>query len=203
MHWFCLGDSRVAQVNNSPRANVFPAGEARKVTPGLPQDTPDGFDLYSAQSSFAWPRVDFGLCWIRFSSWESFIGFYIWCYPISTILACLFTVEVRISGKKLCWKGPSRVAEMSSRASYLVYYIVWRVNLSKLSRKLVWAFRTTTTNCRVSFIDLYEVFPTNFRIVFLPNTNTVILLEPYCGNITQHGLPVDERTKWTAQFDLV
>ena len=31
------------------------------------------------------------------------------------------------------------------------------------------------------FIDLYLVFPTNFRIVFLPYTNTVILLEPYCG----------------------
>ena len=28
VHWFCLGDSRLAQVNNSPWANVFPAGEA-------------------------------------------------------------------------------------------------------------------------------------------------------------------------------
>ena len=34
-----------------------------------------------------------------------------------------------------------------------------------------------TTNCRVSFIDLYLVFPTNFRILFLPQTNTIILLE--------------------------
>ena len=25
-----------------------------------PQDTRDGFDLYSAQTSFAWPRIDFG-----------------------------------------------------------------------------------------------------------------------------------------------
>ena len=56
-------------------------------------------------------------------------------------------------------------------ASYLVSYIVWRVNLSKLSRKFVWALRTTT-NCRVSFIDLYLAFPTNFRIVLLPHTNT-------------------------------
>ena len=54
----------------------------------------------------------------------------------------------------------------------------------------VWALRTTTTNCRVSFIYFYSVFPTNFRIVFLPHTNTVILLEPYCGTMTEPGLPV-------------
>ena len=41
-----------------------------------------------------------------------------------------------------------------------------------------------------SFIDLHLVFPTNFRIVFLPLTNTVNLLEPYCGTITEPGLPV-------------
>ena len=28
-------------------------------------------------------------------------------------------------------------------------------------------------------------------MVFLPHTNTVILLEPYCGTITEPGLPVD------------
>ena len=48
----------------------------------------------------------------------------------------------------------------------------------------------TTNKSRVSFIDLYLIFPTNFRIVFLPHTNTLILLEPYCGTITQPGLPV-------------
>ena len=39
------------------------------------------------------------------------------------------------------------------------------------------------------FIDLYLVFPTNFRIVFLPYTNTVILQEPYYGIITEQGHP--------------
>ena len=68
--------------------------------------------------------------------------------------------------------------------------IVYRVNLNKLSRNSVEALRTTTTNCRVSFIDLYSVFPRNFRIVFLPHVNTVILLERYCGTITEPGLPV-------------
>ena len=48
-----------------------------------------------------------------------------------------------------------------------------RLNLNVV---VVGAVRTTTTNCRVSFIDLYLVFSRNFRIVFLPHTNTVILL---------------------------
>ena len=42
----------------------------------------------------------------------------------------------------------------------------------------------------VCFIGFYLVFPTNFGIVFLPHKNTVILLEPYCGTITEPGLPV-------------
>ena len=78
---------------------------------------------------------------------------------------------------------------------YLVFptlhiIIVYGVNLNKLSRHFVGALRTTTTNCRVSFIDLYLVFPRNFKIVFLPHTNTVNLLEPYCGIITEPGIPV-------------
>ena len=35
-------------------------------------------------------------------------------------------------------------------------------------------------------------------MVFLPHTNTVILLEPYCGTITEPGLPVVISTfKWS------
>ena len=167
------------------------------------------FFLYSAQASFSWPRVDLArllrraysrsvwiisfefvkVCGIRFSIWESFIGFYICCYPITTILACLFSVGVRISWKKLCWmRAWRRRWHLVSATLYII--IVYRVNLNKLSRNFVAAIRTTTTNCRVSFIDLYLVFPTNFRTVFLPHTNTVSLLEPYCGTITEPGLPV-------------
>ena len=47
-------------------------------------------------------------CWIRFSSWESFIRFYAWRYPISTILACFFTVGVRISWKSCVRNGAWR-----------------------------------------------------------------------------------------------
>ena len=61
------------------------------------------------------------------------------------------------------------------------------INLSKLSRKFVRELRITTTNCRVSFIDLYLVFPTTFRIVFLPHRNTVILLKLYRGTVTEPG----------------
>ena len=63
----------------------------------------------------------------------------------------------------------------------LLLYIecIW-TNYCKLLWNFVGALRTTTTNCRVSFIDLYLVFPRNFRMVFLLLTNTVILLEQYC-----------------------
>ena len=126
---------------------------------------------------------------IRFSIWESFIGFYICCYPISTILACLFSVGVRISWKKLCWmRACRRKWHLVSPTLYII--IVYRVNLNKLSRNFVGALRTTTTNWRVSFIYLYLVFPRNFKIVFLPHTNTLNLLEPYCGVITEPGTPV-------------
>ena len=78
----------------------------------------------------------------------------------------------------------------------LYIIIACRVNLNKLSRNFVGALRTTTTNCRVSFIDLYLAFPRNFRIVFLPHTNTVILLEAYCGTITEPELPVSKQIKF-------
>ena len=68
--------------------------------------------------------------------------------------------------------------------------IVYRVNLNKLPRNLVVVLRTTTTNCRVSFIDLYLVFPRNFRIVFLPHTNTVILLKDTVVLSQSPGVPV-------------
>ena len=220
----CLGESRLSQVNNSPGPNVFPAGVAnfgKAVYRSLERSTKDtprmDFFFYGAQASFSWPRVDVArllrgaysrsfwitsfefvkVCGISFSNWESFIGFYICCYPITTILACLFSVGVRISWKKLCWMRAWRWRwHLLSPTLYII--IVYRVNLNKLSRNFVGAVRTTTTNCRVSFIDFYLVFPTNFRIVFLPHINTVILLQPYCGTITEPGLPVQRQAVWSA-----
>ena len=146
--------------NNIPRANVFPAGEANfgqamyRSLERSTLDTRDGFDFYSAQASFAWPRVDlaqlvrravsrpfwiisfevFPVCGIRFSIWESFIGFYIWCYPISTILTCFFTVGVRISWKKLCWKG-----SMATMVYY--YYYCIESEFEQIITKLRWSIK--------------------------------------------------------------
>ena len=77
-----------------------------------PQVTLNRFDLLSGQASFLgrsliWPchfgarsfghfwniSFEFGnICWIRFSSWESFIDLHIWGCLFSTSLACLLTV---------------------------------------------------------------------------------------------------------------
>ena len=81
------------------------------------------------------------VCGICLSIWESFVGFYICCYPISTILACLFSFGVRISWKKLCWMRACR------RKWHLVFptlyiIIVYRVNLNKsmqIITKLRWS----------------------------------------------------------------
>ena len=57
-------------------------------------------------------------------------------------------------------------------------YIEWNwTNYCKLSRNFAGAIRTTTTNCRVGFIDLYLVFPRKCRKVYkhCNFTGTVLL----------------------------
>ena len=153
-------------MNNSRRANVFPAGVANfgkamyRSLERSTQDTRDGFFLYSAHASFSWPRVDLArllrgaysrpfwitsfefvkVCGIRFSIWESFIGFYICCYPIITILACLFSVVVRISWKKL-QLNEGMAAKMASRVSYLVYYYCIYSEFEQIITKLRWSIK--------------------------------------------------------------
>ena len=144
-----------ARKNNCLLSSIFPAGEGgfgQMMYPSpewSPQDSRDGIFLHSAQASFSWPRVDqarllrgehilglFGLypsslskSGICFSIWESFIGFYICCYPISTILACLFSAGVRISWKKLCWmRACRRKWHLVSPTLYIV--IVYKENTS-------------------------------------------------------------------------
>ena len=92
-------------------------------------------------------------------------------YPIPTILICLFFCwSSNFVEKVVLNESRRRGWHLVSPTLYII--IVYRVNLNKLSRNFVEAIRTTTTNCRVRFIDLYLVFPTNFRIVFLAHTNT-------------------------------
>ena len=76
------------------------------------------------------------------------------------------------------------------------------MNLNTSSRNFVGALRTTTTNCRVSFIDLKLVFPTNFRVVFLSHANTVISLEPYCGPAVALRR-IDFRPFWIISYEFV
>ena len=46
----------------------------------------------------------------------------------------------------------------------------WNKNLSRFHENPLWALRTTKSNCRVSSIDFYLIFPTSFRIITLPLT---------------------------------
>ena len=69
----------------------------------LEQMLPAGEETQGGVDFVQWPTVFFILfcefhevCWIRFSTWESFVNFHIWGSPISTSLACLLTVGVRI-----------------------------------------------------------------------------------------------------------
>ena len=108
-----------------------------------------------------------------------------------------FPLEFEFRGKSCVeWERVGENGTSCFLHCILLLYIEWIwTNYCKLSRNFVGAIRTTTINCRVSFIDLYLVFPRNFRIVFLPHTNTVILLERYCGTITEPGLPVNKPDK--------
>ena len=47
----------------------------------------------------------------------------------------IYPLELEFCGKSGVGKGVL-AAKMSSRATYLVYFIVWKVNLNKLSRNL-------------------------------------------------------------------
>ena len=85
-----------------------------------------------------------------------------------------FLLEFEFRGKSCVeWEHGNEDGISCLLPCILLLYIEWIwTNYYKLSRNFVGAIRTTTTNCRVSFIDLYLVFPTNFRILFLPHTNT-------------------------------
>ena len=88
-----------------------------------------------------------------------------------------FLLEFEFRGKSCVeWEHVGENGISCVLPCILLLYIEWIwTNYCKLSRNFVGAIRTTTINCRVRFIDLYLVFPRNFRMVFLPHTNTVIV----------------------------
>ena len=157
---------------------------------------------HSSQSS------QFIFCWnFLYNFWHYFVSFtvyllsfrsrvhsnsisviiYLSTYCSTSFLACLISISrYYFTVSLLLFAFLSK--ERCFLPCILLLYIEWIwTNYCKLSRNFV---RATTINCRVSFIDLYLVFPRNFRMVFLPHANTVILLEPYCDTITEPGLPV-------------
>ena len=166
---FMTGQGGTARQNSYLLSSIFPVGEGGfgqmmyRSLERSPQNPQGRIFLYNAQASFFWPRVDLArllrqaysrsvwiiffefvkVCGIPFSICISFIGFYICCYPISTILACLFSVGVRISWKKLCWMRACR-RKWHLVFSTLYIIIVDRVNLNKLLqiiKKLRWSNR--------------------------------------------------------------
>ena len=177
-----------------------------------PQDYRDGNFLYSVQASFSWPRVDLGLFGSYPSSLSKSAGFVSLSGKASSVsisAATLFLrswhvyfpLEFGFRGKSCVqWEhvGENGISCFLPCISLLYIEWIW-TNYCKLSRNFVGAIRTTTINCRVSFIDLY-LNTRNFRMVFLPHTNTVILLEPYCGAITEPGLPVVKLAKTEIQM---
>ena len=133
VHRFCFGNSRLPS-NKCYQRGWFTLGQWCTVSyPGSPTWSWFFTVVYSFLDSLL--RVSESLP-NSFSPWESFIGFHLWGSPFSTSLACLLSVRLEIEFRGKRGVGMRTMgAEMSSRASsYLVYYIVWRVNLSKLSR---------------------------------------------------------------------
>ena len=139
----CSGELWLARKNNCLLSSIFPAGESGfgqmvyRSPERSPQDSQDGFFLYSAQAPFSWPRVDlarplrracsrsFGfisfefvkVCGIRFSISESFIGF----ISAAILFILCWHVYLPLEFEKVVLKG-SMAAKMASRVSYLVYY---------------------------------------------------------------------------------
>ena len=109
----------------------------------LERSPQDGFNLYSAHASSPWPghlgATTFSLFGL-YSSLSKSAGFVSLAEEALSFLYLMLPYFydprmfiyrfIRISWKNVRWKG-SMVAEMSSRASYLVYYIVWRAGAQK------------------------------------------------------------------------
>ena len=148
--------------------------------------------LYSAQASFARPRIDLAqftsakavwillfefhkFWWILFASKRSFIGF--------------INRGDRNSWKRRAGDGVKE-AYISSPATRAHHTLCNRKNLSRFHEKP--CERLGVEHCIVSYIDLFfyfffKVFPTYFRFVTLPYANTAILQDWFCGTSLNLG----------------
>ena len=81
----------------------------------------------------------------------------------------------------------SMAAKMASRFSYLVYYYCILSEFEQIITKLRWNIKDNNNQLQSKFHwSLLSIW-----ILCLPHTNTVMLLEQYCGTVTEPGLPVE------------
>ena len=68
---------------------------------------------------------------------------------------------------------------------FIIKLFLTACQLANIMKRRV-SIKDNKTNCRVSFIDFYLVFPTNLSTY--PHTNSVMLQESTCGTITEPGM---------------
>ena len=146
-HVVYLSELGLSQVNNSPRANVFPAGVVNfdkamyRSLERSTQDTWDGFFLDSDQASFSWPRVDLTRL-LRRAFFSAFLDYilrvcqslrdsFFYLGKLHWFLYLLLSYYYDPGMFIFCWSSnfvekvvlnESMAAKMASRVSYLVYY---------------------------------------------------------------------------------
>ena len=176
-HVFCLGELRLSQVNNSPPPNVFPAGMANfgkamyRSLERSTQDTRDGFffvqcpSLIFLAARWSGPATSatiFSAFWdyilrVCQSLRDSFfyLGKLHW-FLYLLLLSYYYDPDMFIFRCCVEWKHGGETGISCLLPCILLLYIEWIwTNYCKLSRNFVEAIKTTTTNCKVSFIDFY------------------------------------------------
>ena len=136
VHGFCFGDSRLP-LNKCDQLGRFTLGQWCTVSH---RGNPGWSWFFTVVYSFSDSLLRVSQCllnsflYLAKLQWFPSLG---QSYFYKPSVITLRYVGDRISWKTWCWnKNDGPGAEMSSRASScLVYYILWRVNLSKLSRK--------------------------------------------------------------------
>ena len=145
----CSGELWLARKNNCLLSSIFSSREgwlwangvsvSRKVTPGLPGwiffvQCPGPIFLAARWSGPATSASMFSVFWVYIlrvcqSLWDSFLylwklhWFYICCYSIYTMLACLFTVGVRKSCVEREHGGEDGISCLLP--CILLFYIEW------------------------------------------------------------------------------
>ena len=117
------------------------------------------------------------VCWISFASWGSFIGFYIRGSPISTSLACLSALGVRILGKEPCSKGNDGGWDLILRLTLFILFYGGRIGAYFPKFSVSIKDKNNWLQRRFHWLLI------TFSFYLLPPTqcNTVLLQYSHCG----------------------